>query len=63
MFRLLIILAALSPSLAWAGHGGENKSADPSKPQYEGRELEIRKHDLNEDGVLQPEERRSVMMK
>tara|TARA_A200000113_G_scaffold175846_1_gene161109 strand:+ start:2022 stop:2501 length:480 start_codon:yes stop_codon:yes gene_type:complete len=63
MFRLLIILAALSPSLAWAGHGEENKSADPSKPQYEGRELEIRKHDLNEDGVLQLEERRSVMMK
>lgn len=63
MVRLFIMMALLSPSLAWAGHGGENKDSDPPKSQYERREMEIRKHDLNDDGVLQLEERQSVMEK
>lgn len=63
MVRLFIMMVLLSPSLAWAGHGGENKDSDPQKSQYERREMEIRKHDLNDDGVLQLEERQSVMEK
>ncbi len=61
MIRLFIMVALLSTSIAWAGHGGENKNTDIQKPQYERREMEIRKYDLNDDGVLQPEERQSVM--
>lgn len=63
MFRLLTILALVfSLFLSWSVLKGGDIEMHPLNQKDASREEEIKKYDLNEDEVLQFEERQSVIM-